>query len=592
MRCLLPVHVAACLAACATGVTPPSPDVASTRLAGTVDEFLTRQSGFGWSGNVLLRVHGRVVLAKGYGLADPGIAAPYTTTTAFDVGSFAKTFTAAAILRLEELHRLSVRDTLATRLPGVPPDKSAITIHQLLTHTSGIAVDFPFTDPGTFYEDVSRDEALRRILAAPLEYAPGKGARYSNCGYIVLAAIVEQVSGKPFRTFIRDEIFARAGLHHTTFWGDPALAREPVAVGLDGYGSPVEDVRVLSPTTWCDLGGGEVVSTLADLERWVEALAAGRVVSRASVARLWTPWTPTPLMRGGRYGYGWFLHPTPRGGTLVEHGGDVVAAGCQLSWYRDDDVLFITSTNVRHDLYPTRTAVDRALPSLVFGGDVVWPPRWDPGAAPLDAALGDYRLAGGGRLTVHRRGRRTFIGATGQSAVDLLAQGTDAVRSRRAQLTAAAKEAFDGLVRGDLEPLRRVAGPGNPGFPAAVVHEIEGLLHGPLRSFAVLGTFASGYPHGDPPESETTLVRLGADTAYAIRWGAGISIAATDVPRVQLAADTELRADGPRSLVAWDLVHKLVVPIEVSRDGNQLTIGGIVATRIGPTSRTSTRSPH
>jgi CubicO group peptidase (beta-lactamase class C family) len=579
---------AACaLAACApSSVAGPvtAGDPAGARLAATVDDFLTRQSGFGWSGNVLLRVGERVVLAKGYGVADPAAGIAYSASTVFDIGSLAKQFTAAAVLRLEELGRLSVRDPIRAHLRDAPADKRDITIHQLLTHSSGLVADFPFRDPAAAYEDVSRDEALRRIFAAPLDFIPGRDAHYSNSGYIVLAAIVETAAGVPFRSFLRDEIFARAGLRHTTFWGDPALAGAPVAVGLDGYGAAVQDPRALSPTTWCDLGGGEVVSTLADLERWQRALRDGSVLSPPSVARLWTPWTERPLSRDGRYGYGWFIRPTPRKTTLIDHGGDVIAAGCHWSWYRDDDVLLITSTNVRHDLYPTRNAIDRPLPLLLFGGEVAHPPRWNAAPDLLDAAAGDYALPTGGTLRLRARGSRYFLGAIGQDAVELIAPVADAARARRAELTTSAHDAFTGLVRGDLEPLRRAAGPGNPTFPAAVAEELATINGGPLRSFTVLGTFASGFPRGDPPQYETTLVRLDGAKLYAIRWGPGVAIQATEESHLELAADTEVRATGPASLVAWDLLRKVAVPIAVIREGAEAAAGAGAGSAAAPVS--------
>src|SRR5205085_8110195 len=105
--------------------------------------------------------------------------------TIFDIGSLAKTFTAAAMLLLAERGHVRLNDPISKHLAGVPADKQAITIEQLLRHTSGLDSEFPFVnETAEYYEEVSRDEALQRILATKLIDTPGNAFAYSNTGYI------------------------------------------------------------------------------------------------------------------------------------------------------------------------------------------------------------------------------------------------------------------------------------------------------------------------------------------------------------------------------------------------------------------------
>ncbi len=576
--------------------TEPAQPIANVdELHARIDDFLTRMSGFGYSGNVLILQRGTVVLKKGYGLADRARDTPYDADTIFDIGSMAKQFTAAAVIKLSVDGRLSVDDPISKFIDGVPNDKRAITIHQLLTHTSGIASDFPYSDPSVTYEDVNRDEALRRILKAPLEFPPGTDKHYSNCGYILLAAIVERASGEAFCDYVRRSIFAPAGMTHTGFWADPSLDASRVAIGYNEYGEPQHDPMHRSPTTWQDLGGGQVLSTLDDLNRWREALAGGRIVPAEALARMWKPWTPQLNSRDGDYGYGWFIRQqtTPRKTTILQHGGDYLGTGAEFAWYRDDDIVIISSTNVRHDLYPTRNRTDRVIPKIIFGGEFKTPPAWVTNDALVQACAGSYQLPSGGTLTIHERGGRFFIGADGQDAADVLLQGPSKSQARRHDLSSKSQRAADGLCAGDTSALKELAGgaSANPAFVDAVVKEIHAQGRGTLRAAHVLGTFPSGYPRGNPLDYETTLVRFDFtenSVPYAIRW-ANENIAATEYPAFHLAADTAIQPDADGGgLVAWNIVFQIGVSLSPRRNGDRIdalvvhTVTGdeIIATRL------------
>jgi CubicO group peptidase (beta-lactamase class C family) len=222
-----------------------------------VDAFLSRLAGFDYSGSILIEMGGEIVLRKAYGFADRSRGIANRPDAVFDIGSMSKQFTAAAVLVLQQEGKVSVTDAIGKLLPDVPADKKEITVQQLLTHTAGLPSDFPMvnaTEPD--YEQVARDEAVRRVLAAPLVFRPGSNWAYSNCGYILLAAIVERASGTPFPDYVRETIFRPAGLTHTGFWCDAELKSRSVALGHDAFGTVLHDPRT-RPLSWCDLGGGE-----------------------------------------------------------------------------------------------------------------------------------------------------------------------------------------------------------------------------------------------------------------------------------------------------------------------------------------------
>lgn len=287
------------LLAIALAVTPP--------LAPIVD----RHARAGFSGAVVVDVGGRVQLARGVGRADRTRRLPNTAATVFDVGSFAKDYTGAAVMRLVEQGRLSLDDRLGTLLPGVPADKARITVRQLLGHRSGLRkVHFRYD-----FEPMTREEAVERILARPLLFTPGSSELYSDSGYTLLAAIVERSSGSSFVEFVRAQVFARAGLRTAGFYGHAWTGRVAIGYGPWQEG-PVNSPAVWRGPSWALMGAGGVAMNAYDLIRFQRALRAGRVLKRASARALelamFGAATPPPVVAlGGANAYGF-------GATLIE----------------------------------------------------------------------------------------------------------------------------------------------------------------------------------------------------------------------------------------------------------------------------------
>lgn len=151
---------------------------------------MTGFSKEGYSGAVLVAQNGEIILHKGYGLADRERRIQNTPSTLFHVASVGKIFTAAAVLKLEMQGKLKTSDLISKYLGEFPKEKSGATIHHLLTHTAGLTVD------GSTPDYSSRKAFVQSVKDAPVESKPGEKYRYTNAGYIVLAAIVEEVSGQ------------------------------------------------------------------------------------------------------------------------------------------------------------------------------------------------------------------------------------------------------------------------------------------------------------------------------------------------------------------------------------------------------------
>jgi CubicO group peptidase (beta-lactamase class C family) len=378
-------------------VAQPAGDVVVGEIGARLDQYLSRLVPYGYSGAVLVAKDGTVILKKAYGLADREANQPYTTGMVSCIGSVTKQFTAAAILKLEMEGRLTVSDPIAKYLPGVPPDKSAITIHQLLTHTAGLSGDLGGRDE----DPIDRDTLVAKVLAAPLASKPGERFEYSNEGYSLAAAIVERVAGTGYETYLREHVLLPAGLKDTGYLapGWP-LSRLPIGYTAEGkpWGRVYKNGWLADGPGWYLRGNGGIHSSLDDLYRWHLALEAGTVLSADAVRKFQAGHVTSA--RGERYGYGWSVQTTRRGTTVIEHNGGNGYFFTDVRRYVDEKVVIIAMTN--EPSIPATQLAPRELDALVFGDvPVAMPPVGVPVAlSQREALAGQYALAAGGRVTV------------------------------------------------------------------------------------------------------------------------------------------------------------------------------------------------
>jgi CubicO group peptidase (beta-lactamase class C family) len=528
--------------------------VVAGELGEKIDNYLTRLNGFGYSGAMLVVRNGQTVLRKGYGWADTEARIPITPETVFDIGSLSKTFTATAVLKLQLAGKLNVNDPLVNYLPNAPSDKANITIHQLLSHTSGLAREIPASF-SPLPEEITRTEAIQRIFKTKLEFEPGARYQYSDCGYILLAAVIELAAKEPYTDFVRKNLFLPAGMHSTGFWGNlaPGVPHRFFARGYDELGEIGNPLK-WSGTTWVERGDGAILSTLADLYKWHLALVTNRIIPADVRTKMQTPVQ-------SEYGYGWFIQKSARGTTIIQHGGDTPGGfGAQLWWFKDENTIVISLCNVRYeyDSYATRIKADYTVPKIIFGEEYKMPPAFIPSRAPTEFG-GTYQLPSGGKLVIGVERGTLEIGANGQDASDVLNEPDAKESEMRAELSRKFQSVFEGFVKGDFGLLASALGTNLDGvraakFRDALADEIKqlGKDKGDLKSIETLGTTPAAIPKG----VMTTILRFNYENGsgtYMVKSRNG-EIVSTDLRAPRLSAVTPLQMASDRSLIGWNIL--------------------------------------
>jgi CubicO group peptidase (beta-lactamase class C family) len=282
-----------------------APPARAQDLAARLDSAVRAAERNGFSGVVRVERDGAVVLERGYGLADRARRVAFTPATVVQIGSNTKDFTAVAVLRLQARGLLSLDDTLGRFFGAAPPDKRGITVRQLLTHRAG----FPLGIGGDF-EPVGREAFVERALRTPLLFAPGSRSSYSNTGYSLLAAIVEQITGTSYDAHVRDAILAPLGLRRTGFllpaFAPNELARGYLAAGT-AAGTMLEKPHAPDGPWWNLRGNGGMLSTVGDMAAFYHALFDGeRLLTRDERRPMFDPEQPAGL--AGSDGVSFFLY--------------------------------------------------------------------------------------------------------------------------------------------------------------------------------------------------------------------------------------------------------------------------------------------
>jgi CubicO group peptidase (beta-lactamase class C family) len=241
----------------------------ATAQKAALDSALQSLEAQGFSGVVRVEQRGSVLLDKGYGLANRADKIPFSPSTIVQIGSNTKDFTVVALLQLHERGRLSIRDSLAKYFPTAPADKRNITIWQLVTHVAG----FPIGLGGDF-DALTRDAFVKTAFERPLQFPPGTGEQYSNAGYALLAAIVEQVSGRTYDEYVRENILEPLGLKNTGYLL-PHFDLSRVAHGYrngEDVGTLLSKPHATDGPYWNLRGNGGMLSTVGDMHAFYKAL--------------------------------------------------------------------------------------------------------------------------------------------------------------------------------------------------------------------------------------------------------------------------------------------------------------------------------
>ncbi len=346
-------------------LTASGPALQDNPLVG-LESYLDRLGEGGCSGHVLVARGEKVLFARGIGLADREEKRPWTPATLTPVGSITKQFTGAAVMKLAEAGKLSVEDSLADHLQDVPPDKTGITLQQLLTHTSGLW-DISRELPDK--EWIDRDDMLATVLEHPLQDEPGKRYEYSNTGFSFLAAIVEKRSGRPYDRFVREELLRPAGMPDSGYL-QKDFDRARLAVGYDEgrrWGTLPDDVYTAEGPSWVLLGNGGIISSAEQMQRWALALLDGKILSKESIELMWTPLVDESNGAGAsHYGFGWSIVEIG-GRRVVTHNGGNGIFFADFAIVPQERLIVFLSTNALRECRAVNNLLVEILQHLLEG---------------------------------------------------------------------------------------------------------------------------------------------------------------------------------------------------------------------------------
>jgi len=266
-----------------------------------IDNFIGKYYEYGlFNGTALVAEDGEAILSKGYGYANVEWDVPNTPDTKFRIGSISKHFTAVIILQLVEEGKIKLDGKITDYLPDYRKDTGdKITIHHLLTHTSGIPsyTNIPNVWPDSLRNHYDKEYFIKHFHSGDLEYEPGTKFSYNNTGYYLLAAIAEEVTGESFGKLLKERIFEKVGMNDTGSEDEEIMIKKK-ATGYLKFGNTYNsDFYMYMPNT---MGAGHMYSTVEDLLKWDQVLYTEKILSKESKEKMFTPFL-------NNYGYGWAI---------------------------------------------------------------------------------------------------------------------------------------------------------------------------------------------------------------------------------------------------------------------------------------------
>lgn len=318
--------------------TPP----ADEKLTAAIDALVEEEGISDEEPGVAVLIHqpGRLLIQRGYGLANCRTEAPITPQTTFELASVSKTFTATAVLMLHDRGKLSIDDDIRKYLPELPvyDARHPIRIRNLLGHTSGLPDYMDFEDVPARHETYNVNADYLGLFARdrksfPLEFPTGEKYGYNNSNYMLLASLIERVEKRPYRRFLREEIFLPLGMTHSFLLDGPDAA-PPVSHGSDhAVGYRWHSKKQIWRADWgvppdrhpkmLTVGDGSIWTNLEDMLQWDLAVRCGKLLKPATWKLALTP-SQTRDGETNAYGLGWQ--------TYCEDSGELSGFGHDGSW--------------------------------------------------------------------------------------------------------------------------------------------------------------------------------------------------------------------------------------------------------------------
>ena len=265
-----------------------------------------------FSGYVYIRSNDSIILDKAYGMADFEKGISNTAQTKFDLASITKQFTSFSIMQLEEKKLLDVNHRIDKYIPEFPHGNE-ITIHQLLTHTSGLPVHPDKFDIKKFRPSNKIDTGTAKKMEVLLDFTPGSSFGYSNTAYILLGYIIEKISGKTLDAYFIENIFTPLDMKNTGFKNEDSFI-DNLAVGYLSYNKDKAEKSWSETNAGVVRGSSGLCSTVEDLIKWDAALTNKKLITKESYYKMYTP-------HKSNYGYGWYVYKNSNENSYYEHYG-------------------------------------------------------------------------------------------------------------------------------------------------------------------------------------------------------------------------------------------------------------------------------
>jgi CubicO group peptidase (beta-lactamase class C family) len=299
-----------------------NPQIAAQKAIKLDTFFKALQKNTGFNGTVLVAQYGKIIYKRAFGIANNFTKDQLSTRTPFQLASVSKQFTAVSILQLMEQGKLKLDDRVEQHIPGFPYD-SSITIRSLLTHKSGLA-NYAYCLDKYYNKKAPLTNAkvveLFKKIKPGIDYHPNRQFHYNNTNYILLAYIVERISGKGFREYLKENIFIPAGMTES-FVYDPAHP-ELLKKSATGYQPKRSGLAVVGFDHLDGVTGDKgIYSTVEDMFLWDQALNSETVIKLSSLAEAFTPQHTKPKVLTTNYGLGWRLKQLENGEWITYHTG-------------------------------------------------------------------------------------------------------------------------------------------------------------------------------------------------------------------------------------------------------------------------------
>ena len=323
-------------------------------IEGKIEAYLSElEQNQNFSGSVLIASEGEELVNKGYGMADKVAQIPNTTNTRYRIHWLTMPFTAVAIMQLQADGKLDTQDSICQYFPECPDYWQGITLHHLLTHTSGVS-DVIQTWGTEAEKPTTGLERVELIKQKSPYFKPGEQLRYSENGYVILGSVIEAVSGQTYEDYLQTHIFETLEMQNSGYEGNG------IAVGYKPTGDEAPVVDILFRYSASGL-----YSTADDLYLWDQALYAEQLLEQDYLDQMFTGYALTPSMdfKGAEYGYGWFIGET-LGRRVIFHGGVMSGYSSGILRFPDDRVTIIVLRNNEIELYDR---LEIELARIVFG---------------------------------------------------------------------------------------------------------------------------------------------------------------------------------------------------------------------------------